>query len=1844
TLFTATGQSTLANASTTGLTSSGTLNVTGQTVLANASTTGLTSSGTLNVTGKTTLTTASTTILTATDLFASGNFAVTGTTNLTGKLTATTASTTILTATGLFSSGNLNVASISTLTGAVNASSTLAVTGATTLYSTLNVTGQTTLTTASTTGLTSSGTLNVTGQTVLGNASTTGLTSSGTLNSAGTTTLASGSGAVAVGGVPIAAFKLSIYAGQSDGVWVTPTSGATTTAILNNMVAGAWNNLVKNGDTLLLNKASGVDSADTGGIVLGTWTAKSVGLRIDRGGNVGIATSTAGSLLTVASSTATGTSGLFEVGTTTTIFSILANGAATLGGPLTVSGNTLLATAGGNVGIGTTTPTSQLGVSGTSAYAIFYNTANNRSTQVGVIDGFNGGITQSSGSIDLKIGGTSFLSLGTSGGTHTVFGGTGNVGIGSTTPGTKFTVVGSGYFGGNLVATGTLDVTGATTLSSTLGVTGTSTLATTTASALGINLSGSAPTALLHIGGTYTTTNSSAIIFNQILASNVTGQQNIITAQSQVSPTGASLSALYGILNLPTLASSAAPVTNVYANFARIDTAGTYTGLISSASAFQAGTPSIAGSFPITSFKQYGTDVITNGNATTTGTINNFGFLFNGATAAATGTATINNYGFFSTVPSGSPTAGTNNNYGLYISGNGGTATVNGTANNYSIYNTSTANTYFAGNVGMGESSPQTLLTVGTASPGTAEATNKGKIQIAGGVDINAGASGLEFKGSASGSGYGWKVATPDRGSGNVPLSFAYRATSATWTELVTMRGDTGNVGIGTTTPATKLHVQTSSGNADVRVQVSDASTSNPQFSLLDSVGNGWVTFQDNADSDKYKIGKMVSSAWSATYLTVATTGNVGIGTTTSGSVLGVASSTATGTSGLFEVGTSTTVMSVLANGNVGIGTSAPVQKLTIHGGTSNSTIGFSNTTTGVGSGGYIGMLGGNDIFYVNQTAAGNLYFGTNNTTRAIISAAGNFGIGTTSPTALLTVASSTATGTTGLFEVGTTGTLLKVLASGNVGIGSTTPTSLLTVASSTASGTSRLVSVGTTTSLFNILANGNVGIGTSTTPLSTLTVGNTPGLSGKLLTVSDMASPYTGGSASGIAVSLSGGGGIYMNAGGSGGVDGKYEAYGGELGVGTISAHPLVFYSNNLARMQLLSSGVFQWGMGEAGTPSAFTIRGAAGSGTDVAGADITFDASNGTGGQSSGAFVFRTATSTGHSTFDATSTKVFSLSANTATTTTWSHTVTSSGSDRILIVTTAYRTTSTTTVTGVTYNGVAMTGLATSSSNGWSNSYANKIWYLLNPATGANTVSATITGGSSQSDIHLSATSFTEVNQSTPFGTFASSSPSGTVSTVSLDIPTTSTGNVVFTTILTDANNRTLSVPNPQRETIELVGTNNTLGSSYGFGTAATTSVTWTISSGGARAFIMGVELIGTNTTNVPTLASILRIGTSTITTAAVNVGIGTSTPGSRLDIWNDNPGVDDLFRIGSGSNILMRVAYDGRLFTDGSVTTGNPADLAESYTATEAVDAGTVVAFSTSTTAWSAMKGSATSTAEVDDVYDIAGVRKARSASEAIGVISTNPGLHMGASIINGVPVALAGRVPVKVTTQNGVIKSGDYLTVSTSTPGYAMKLTGSGKAIGRAISDYVEGRDKVMMAIENGYQAVDMLADNATTTLLTSGNLDLDANGVAIINIKSLASANGTWSIDENGRIVAKVFCLEDVCIDKTQLTNILNSTGQSGVVAGTSTGSTGGDMGTTTPDTTATTTEPDPTEGGEPGTGVEETPAPESEETVPEEEATNPEPEEQPQIDETPTEPTPAVVVEPESDPVPAPES
>lgn len=93
------------------------------------------------------------------------------------------------------------------------------------------------------------------------------------------------------------------------------------------------------------------------------------------------------------------------------------------------------------------------------------------------------------------------------------------------------------------------------------------------------------------------------------------------------------------------------------------------------------------------------------------------------------------------------------------------------------------------------------------------------------------------------------------------------------------------------------------------------------------------------------------------------------------------------------------------------------------------------------------------------------------------------------------------------------------------------------------------------------------------------------------------------------------------------------------------------------------------------------------------------------------------------------------------------------------------------------------------------------------------------------------------------------------------------------------------------------------------------------------------------------------------------------------------------------------------------------------------------------------------------------------------ELLGVVSAKPGYILSDGDLepmkNKVIVGLIGRVPVKVSTENGMIEVGDYLT-SSSKPGVAMKATGPGPVVGKALETYDKnGAGKIMVFINLGW---------------------------------------------------------------------------------------------------------------------------------------------------------------------------
>ncbi|MBI2267822.1 MAG: hypothetical protein HYU80_00020 [Candidatus Blackburnbacteria bacterium] len=113
----------------------------------------------------------------------------------------------------------------------------------------------------------------------------------------------------------------------------------------------------------------------------------------------------------------------------------------------------------------------------------------------------------------------------------------------------------------------------------------------------------------------------------------------------------------------------------------------------------------------------------------------------------------------------------------------------------------------------------------------------------------------------------------------------------------------------------------------------------------------------------------------------------------------------------------------------------------------------------------------------------------------------------------------------------------------------------------------------------------------------------------------------------------------------------------------------------------------------------------------------------------------------------------------------------------------------------------------------------------------------------------------------------------------------------------------------------------------------------------------------------------------------------------------------------------------------------------------------------------------------------------------AAGLMGVVSTNPGLVAGGGDAESehgkedVLVALAGRVPVKVSTENGPILPGDALT-SSSIPGVAMKATRAGQVVGKALESF------------DSAQGESCPVSDQQKTALSSGSLtDVHSNEVA-----------------------------------------------------------------------------------------------------------------------------------------------
>ena len=279
-----------------------------------------------------------------------------------------------------------------------------------------------------------------------------------------------------------------------------------------------------------------------------------------------------------------------------------------------------------------------------------------------------------------------------------------------------------------------------------------------------------------------------------------------------------------------------------------------------------------------------------------------------------------------------------------------------------------------------------------------------------------------------------------------------------------------------------------------------------------------------------------------------------------------------------------------------------------------------------------------------------------------------------------------------------------------------------------------------------------------------------------------------------------------------------------------------------------------------------------------------------------------------------------------------------------------------------------------------------------------------------------------------------------------------------------------------------------------------------------------------VGRNVANVPT--------------GGLNVNINYLATSNNLDV--------DYFRIWQDtSEGIIASSEEVKIINPRSILIQD-SDLAEWYPAEVAAitKPGMVVSIATS----SVVKLS-------DKTYD----------DRVLGVVSTAQSIELGAVGDDFVPVALQGRVPVKISLEGGPIRNGDLIT-SSSIPGYAMRARKPGRTIGMALESFdgITGdvvmknlpdgssiaTGEVLMFVDLGWnhldtQVADINSEELWSVDSVSGKIKttfaMDLGGQSIENVKSIVSASGNWSISENGDLVVKTIRVDDITTKNLEVT-------------------------------------------------------------------------------------------------------
>jgi hypothetical protein len=162
-------------------------------------------------------------------------------------------------------------------------------------------------------------------------------------------------------------------------------------------------------------------------------------------------------------------------------------------------------------------------------------------------------------------------------------------------------------------------------------------------------------------------------------------------------------------------------------------------------------------------------------------------------------------------------------------------------------------------------------------------------------------------------------------------------------------------------------------------------------------------------------------------------------------------------------------------------------------------------------------------------------------------------------------------------------------------------------------------------------------------------------------------------------------------------------------------------------------------------------------------------------------------------------------------------------------------------------------------------------------------------------------------------------------------------------------------------------------------------------------------------------------------------------------------------------------------------------------------------------------------------------------------AIGIVSTKPGLKLSdwSNSSDGRLVALVGRVPTKVSAENGPIIPGDAITSSSSTPGIGMKATGSGQVVGYALDAWSgTGIGRIDVFVNPSWDSgVSSLTDESgTSTLTVAGIPSQDFGGNLLTAVGGIVSSSGLWSVSTDGYLIAQHIEAKTVTAEQFKIRN------------------------------------------------------------------------------------------------------